>query len=1016
MNGPVCHKVPVTNRRYVSAPQLYPTAAATMSSQDQGHVEAAASLFSSQNGSGVELFDSYFNEAENHVENQTEVSHESSNAEAASLFDTVIDGSESLFTDDSSTSAFPPTEPTEETHMFSAPETGIHSYENEALSTGYYSFDQQPGPTDYANYSQTYGDASYQHEPSDTYSMSYYQSSQTNQRTDYAPPNNEVYNATHASQVSVTPQYYPQQTQHTAPQQDYTPLRPSQPEPPISQYSSSTNGFTSHMASYNISEPAKVVNATSTLTAYRPKTSNAYDPPIPTKSRTKSRYASPTGSLNYTSFQNNQSFGIQPDNAFPSQPPMAFQGGQDTHAFSSELNPLHPQLEYGDSLQTTSQINQGDDIANKNTFAADVDNTNLQSGIDFFNQQYPEYLHSEPSTELTSFTDQASHLPVPLSSATEVIEKEPFPASHSYDLQSQPNIHSANPEVTSHIQQQDFIVPPQHSYVPYPSYIPQSTPAAPPLRPPPHKPQHEENKIDHITNSAVVDHHASKVTFLPISTAVTHAPYAPSPTLLGANDPLGRTSVRAPVVSFGLGGKLVLCFHLPQDAGGFDVSLTAHQTKSVTIRPLTEVLPASAMESNVSSFPGPLFSDPGVSSLARTVGVGIAGQTKNKKATLITWLEERIVEFANGLAYISSGSSERFKAEGRLALLTLLKVMVENDGQLSGSSSIERAVRSALVPRLKNETIPAGDDSLLGHSLYTPYLSMTDSTEQTMAVHYAKNSSLDRIREFLIRGEKLRAYHFAMDEKLWAHAMLIANSVDSQSFKEVANEFIHSELGVKHILHANSEQTPQVNGKESLRVAYSLLSGHGASSIQELFPSKSLSSNNVTSAGTQFTPMTPNFHPERSLASLPPPGILEKSLTQWQETAAMIFTQAAGDSAALTSLGDYLTANRWFEAAHVCYLLSPRTSSFGGINVPSVRMVLVGSESPATLPNFHKDLDVTLLSEITEFALSLSTVKGQETFSGLPHLQAYKLLRAYFLAEMGYVEAANRYIFQPIFL
>lgn len=145
------------------------------------------------------------------------------------------------------------------------------------------------------------------------------------------------------------------------------------------------------------------------------------------------------------------------------------------------------------------------------------------------------------------------------------------------------------------------------------------------------------------------------------------------------------------------------------------------------------------------------------------------------------------------------------------------------------SSSIEWAVRSALLPRLQNETISAGDDSLLGQSLYTPYLSMTESTE-TMAVHYAKNSSLDRIREFLIRGEKLKAYHFAMDEKLWAHAMLIANSVDAQSFKEVAKEFIHSELGVKHILHANTEQTPQANGKESLRVAYSLLSGHGASS------------------------------------------------------------------------------------------------------------------------------------------------------------------------------------------
>ena len=92
------------------------------------------------------------------------------------------------------------------------------------------------------------------------------------------------------------------------------------------------------------------------------------------------------------------------------------------------------------------------------------------------------------------------------------------------------------------------------------------------------------------------------------------------------------------------------------------------------------------------------------------------------------------------------------------------------------------------------------------------------------------------------------------------------------------------------------------------------------------------------------------------------------------------------------------------------YLLSPRTSSLGGVGIPSVRIVLVGCESPSTLRNFNKDLDVTIFSEIVEFALSLSPPKGQDTFGGLPHLQAYKLIRASHLAEMGHVEIANRYV------
>lgn len=185
------------------------------------------------------------------------------------------------------------------------------------------------------------------------------------------------------------------------------------------------------------------------------------------------------------------------------------------------------------------------------------------------------------------------------------------------------------------------------------------------------------------TNSTIIDR-SSKVTFLPISTTTTHAPYAPSPTLVGANDPLGRVDLRAPVISFGFGGKLISCFHLVRDAGGFDVSLTARQTTSVMVRSLTEVIPVSAMESNGSSFPGPLFSDSGTPSLARTVGVGVASQVKSKKALVIKWLDERANELSNGMAYIASESPERQKAEGRLVLLLLLKVMVENDGLLSG--------------------------------------------------------------------------------------------------------------------------------------------------------------------------------------------------------------------------------------------------------------------------------------------------------------------------------------------
>lgn len=77
---------------------------------------------------------------------------------------------------------------------------------------------------------------------------------------------------------------------------------------------------------------------------------------------------------------------------------------------------------------------------------------------------------------------------------------------------------------------------------------------------------------------------------------------------------------------------------------------------------------------------------------------------------------------------------------------------------------------------------------------------------------------------------------------------------------------------------------------------------------------------------------------------------------------------------------------------------------------PQARVVLLGSKSPNQSHLFSKDPDAVIFSEILEFALSLIPVaKGQEPFSGLPHLQAYRLMRATQIAETGDIKLANQY-------
>ncbi|KAH8117565.1 Sec23-binding domain of Sec16-domain-containing protein [Phellopilus nigrolimitatus] len=489
-------------------------------------------------------------------------------------------------------------------------------------------------------------------------------------------------------------------------------------------------------------------------------------------------------------------------------------------------------------------------------------------------------------------------------------------------------------------------------------------------------------------------------------------PYAPSPSLLGTNDPLGRASAKVPLISFGFGGKLITCFHTPPTLDtGFDVALSSRKCTDVHIRLLHKVLPESISDVSTTAYPGPLFGDPGspVTALVRTTTSSNA-RNKSKKAKVITYLNERAEEIQRGLGYLTPGSVDRRRADGKLGLVRLLRVLVEHDGQLHGSSTVESAVRAAILPRLADSEGTTGSNAFLnaptGAALASGAFSSANSNEKPLAEYAVRPSALGTLQDFILKGEKRKAYHYALDEKLWAHAMIISSSMDKDAFKEVVNEFIRTELGVKP-----GAQTV-VNGYESLRLAYSLYSGQSSAAVQHLFPTKSLQAGPALSLQpptpiNHMTPLSPNFPPPSLATNIP-----SEILSQWQEYAIMLFSGQMGteSSSALTTLGDYLLSNDWVEAAHCCYLLSPQSSPIGGVGAPSVRIVLVGSQSPHRNSAFLKDPDCFIFSEIAEFALSLHVpAKGLDAFTGFPHLQVYRLIRAMQLAEMGHVPLAKRY-------
>ncbi len=105
----------------------------------------------------------------------------------------------------------------------------------------------------------------------------------------------------------------------------------------------------------------------------------------------------------------------------------------------------------------------------------------------------------------------------------------------------------------------------------------------------------------------------------------------------------------------------------------------------------------------------------------------------------------------------------------------------------------------------------------------------------------------------------------------------------------------------------------------------------------------------------------------------------------------------------------FVTSNVPDTSSYISYILSPQTSPVGGLGAPAARVLLFCSANPTKSPSTWKDPDPIIFTEVVEFALSLATpAKGKEPFMGLPHLQAFRLVRAMSLAEMGHDHLASR--------
>ena len=147
------------------------------------------------------------------------------------------------------------------------------------------------------------------------------------------------------------------------------------------------------------------------------------------------------------------------------------------------------------------------------------------------------------------------------------------------------------------------------------------------------------------------------------------------------------------------------------------------------------------------------------------------------------------------------------------------------------SVEVDAAVRAALLPDLSDSLsktdsstiIPASSSDLLAASQYPLGSALPNTQDHTVATTVVRSSQLDKIQELLAKGDRRGACHYAADEKLWPHALVIASSIDKETWKEVVTEWVRAELA-----RSSGHGEDAIEGRESLRVAYSLFGGNGA--------------------------------------------------------------------------------------------------------------------------------------------------------------------------------------------
>jgi hypothetical protein len=414
-----------------------------------------------------------------------------------------------------------------------------------------------------------------------------------------------------------------------------------------------------------------------------------------------------------------------------------------------------------------------------------------------------------------------------------------------------------------------------------------------------------------------------------------------------------------PIFTWGLGGTVVTSFpkQIPRYGGGASQPMLKCTPGEVNFQSIKEAFP---LPEEVAKFPGPL-------------------KAKSKKKDVSTWLGKSIDALEAQLKTpgfdLSMPADALKRFEEKILLWKILQVMVDNDGHLEANAAAESAVRKVLSPEGLADAADSNGPILTAADLVG---TARRASTAALASDPVDAKAVEELRTLLTKGDREKAVWHAVDQRLWAHAMLLSSTLNKDVWKQVVQEFVRKE--VKKIGPNN----------QALAVLYEIFAGNFEDCIDELVPASAR-------AGFQMV-STDGAGPTQNAL---------QGLDKWRETLSLILNnRSTGDNAAILSLGRLLAGYGRIEAAHVCFIFARPATYLGGVDDPQADIVLIGADHRADPSILGNEIESILLTEVYEFALSLAAQGGLHT---IPHLQNYKLCHAYTLAEYGYKTEAQAY-------